>query len=91
MTEAPQLLTTEQKQKLKEKILSGELSSQDPAIKVLIAKTTEHCPLAFAQKFLKEHMTDQDTGELIHSPAFHKEMTDMALSTQYLAIAAPRG
>jgi predicted phage terminase large subunit-like protein len=85
------LLTPEQKQKLKEKILSGEVTAEDPAIRTLVAKTTQDCPLEFARKFLSEHMSDQDSQEPIPSPPFHKEMTTLALTNPRVAIAAPRG
>ena len=76
---------------MKEKLLSGEIDANSPALKVLAAKSTEHCPLAFARKFLKVHMQDQDTGELIPSPPFHKEMIDLANEHDRVAIGAPRG
>jgi len=90
MLPQPFVLTQAQKDKLKAKLTSGELSQDDPAVRVLAAKLVAHDPLEFARKFLSHHMKDQGTQELVPSPAFHSELIHMAFTHPKVAIAAPR-
>jgi phage terminase large subunit-like protein len=90
-------LTKEQKTKLKEKIASGELTINDPAIKKLIIKRFDSSPLEFAKHILKEHRIDHASPPvdgkpvLFESPPFHHEVLKLYNENNYIAICAPRG
>jgi predicted phage terminase large subunit-like protein len=45
---------------------------------------------AFAVKYMRHFMVDQQTGAVIEPAEFHKELYQILLTEQYAAIAAPR-
>ncbi|RMD52274.1 hypothetical protein D6827_00350 [Candidatus Parcubacteria bacterium] len=85
------LLSKEQKKKLKEKILKGELDPESEVLKILVAKRFQNEPLLFAQKFLTHHFVDQVSNQVIPSPEFHYEIIETYLAHRKVAVAAPRG
>ena len=95
-------LTSDQKEALRAKIKSGELTANSPEIKQLIVKRFDDQPLLFAQHMLKEHcidhskpkVTDAEGREvpvLFTSPKFHQEVIGLTKDHRFLGIAAPRG
>jgi len=98
-----EFLSKKQKDEVFERIKSGELNANSPELKQLIVKNFDDRPLAFAQKFLPEHLIDhskppettpegKEVPQLTPSPPFHTELFDLYTSDQrYVAAAAPRG
>lgn len=85
--------TTEEIKKIYAKVTNKELHPNSEEFKLFVAKIHEYSPLSFAKAFLKDHLKDQATNELIVTPPFHRELEDMFMhkSINRIAVAAPRG
>lgn len=84
-------LTPAEQKQISDRIANGELTANSEEVKILARKRFEDDPLLFAQHLLKEHVTDQATGEITKAASFHKEMMDLARANRFCAFAAPRG
>lgn len=89
------ILTPEQRETLKRKIQSGEISPDSKEIKDLIKLRYQNDPIGFAMMFCRERFINPETGDLFPSPSFHQDLVDMVDSEDAkgnkFAIAAPRG
>lgn len=77
-------LSQEQKDKIQEKLDSGEWDLKTPELKQITLNVHHEDPLSFARAFLQEHVHDQ-------SPRFHHHLVKLYLNHDRVAVAAPRG